>query len=343
MCIRTGPWKSRRLATVALLLLNFLGTALYPRVTPAETIKIGVVKLPNPVFIALDRGYFDAEGIQAEPVFFDVATPIAAAVVSGALDVGATGLSAGFYSLAGQGALRIISGGSSQAPTFQSFAYVVSNHAYGAGLKSLRDLPGHSVAISQFGTPVHYSLALLAEKYKFDLSSLRVLPLQTNPNQVSAVIGGSADAAIVPGSYVLPAIERGDVKLLGWVDDETPWQQGAIFTATRTADEKTALVNRFLVAYCKAARDYHDAFTDKDGKRRNSADAASVLDILAKYTGQSSKSVDAGIQYYDASGRLDVADVLHQIAWYKAQGMLKNDVDGNQVIDLRYVLRLDRN
>jgi hypothetical protein len=33
-----------------------------------------------------------------------------------------------------------------------------------------------------------------------------------------------------------------------------------------------------------------------------------------------------------------VADVLHQIAWFKEQGMLKLDGTGEEIIDKRYVV-----
>ena len=331
---------SRYVATLVASAIFLIAFAFAPSRAVAERIKVGVVKLANATYIALEKGYFAAEGLEVELVFFDVATPIAVGVVSGDLDFGATGLSAGFYNLAGQGALKIISGGSSIAPTFNDFAYVASNRAYAAGLKLVKDFPGHSVAISQFGTPVHYSLALLAEKYGLDLKSMRILPLQSNPNQVSALIGGSADAAVIPATYVLPAIQRGEVKLLGWVGDETPWQNGAVITATKTVNQRSDTVVRFLRAYRKAVRDYHDAFTGEDEKRKDGATAPAIFAILAKYTGQPVELIKLGIQYYDYDARLDVKDVLHQIAWYKSQGMLKEQVNGAELIDKRYVIAL---
>ena len=48
----------------------------------------------------------------------------------------------------------------------------------------------------------------------------------------------------------------------------------------------------------------------------------------------------AGIAYIDPQLRVNVADVKRQIAWYKAQGMLKGDVDSSTIIDQRYVVPL---
>ena len=44
--------------------------------------------------------------------------------------------------------------------------------------------------------------------------------------------------------------------------------------------------------------------------------------------------------YIDRESRLDFKDVLHQIAWYKSQNMLKDSVDSDAIIDKRYAVPL---
>ncbi len=76
--------------------------------------------------------------------------------------------------LAEQGALKIIGGQTREAPGFRANTVVASSKAWAAGLKSFKDLPGHSVAITQIGSSFHYDLALLSEKYGFDLKTVRM-------------------------------------------------------------------------------------------------------------------------------------------------------------------------
>ena len=107
-------------AAIATLVYAFaLGAA------DAETIKIGVTKLATcgPLAIARDKGYFAAEGLTPDFVFFDAQQPIAVAVASGDLDFGIAAPTAALYSLAGQGTLRIIGGGVSEAPTFHYLGF----------------------------------------------------------------------------------------------------------------------------------------------------------------------------------------------------------------------------
>ncbi len=311
-----------------------------PGAASAEHVKIGLQKVASPIYIAQEKGYFAAEGLEAELVYFEAGQPVAVAVVSGDIDFGIAGLTAGLYSLAEQGALKIIAGQTRETPGFHANTVVASTKAYAAGLTGVKELPGHSVAVTQIGSAFHYDLGLLAEKYGFDLKTIRIMPLQTNPNSVAAVSGGSVDAAISVVSYLAPALARGDVKLLAYIGDETPWQLAAAFTATRTANQRGDTVMRFLRAFRRATRDYHDAFTGPDGRRHDQATAPEILAIIAKYTGEPVARVEESVGFVDRDAAIDVRDVGHQVAWYKAQGLVKGALPGEALIDLRYATPL---
>jgi NitT/TauT family transport system substrate-binding protein len=308
----------------------------------AETIKVGLLKTvgSGPIFIAQEKGYFAAEGLEIEDVVFDSAEPIAVATVSGSIDIGATGLTAGFYTLAGQGALKMLASESFERAGFQGQAVLVSNHAWDGGLKVFTDLSGHSVAISQVGGAPHYSLGLLEEKFGVDAKTVRVLPLQSNANRIAAVTGGTADTAIIPVTYAMPSIQHGDAKLLGWVGDYTPWQVAAVFASTKATNERSDMLGRFLRASLRGVKDYCDAFIGPDSKLRFGPTAPEILTIIAKYTGQREADIKLGITYLDPQARIDVKDVGHQIAWFRAQGMVKGDFDANSIIDKRYAIPL---
>jgi NitT/TauT family transport system substrate-binding protein len=309
----------------------------------AATIKVGLVKTTagGAIYIAQERGYFAAAGCPADLVYFDSAQPVAVATVAGDIDFGVTGLTAGFFSLAGQGALRIIAGENQEVPGFQYLGHVVSNHAWDGGLKGFKDLPGHVFGVTQVGTTLIYSLALVADKYGFDFKSLRVVPLQSNGNVSSALAGGQIDAAVLPVSPVAKLIAHNSAHLLGWVGDETPGVQvSAVMAQTRTADDRRDEVACFLKAYREGTRDFHDAFTGPGETRRDGPGAADDLAIFAKYTGSPVAEVKLAIPYVEPQTRLNVQDVRRQIAWYKEQGMLKADVDTSRLIDMRYVVAM---
>jgi NitT/TauT family transport system substrate-binding protein len=308
----------------------------------AETIKIGTVKVPasGAVYIAQEKGYFAAEGVPAQLIYFESGQPIAVAATSGDIDFGATAISAGFYSLAGQGALRIIAAAAEDVPHFDSQAFLVSNGAYDAGFKSLKDFPGHSYALSQIGSSAQYALGLIADKYGFPVATVRILPMQSIGNAVTAVTGGRADITLNSATAELAAVKSGNARILAYLGDEKSYQFGVVFTATARANDHSDLVQRFLRAYRKGARDYHEAFTGPNGERKDGPTAPAILDILAKYVSVPRDRLAAAVSYIDADVRLDVADVLHQVAWYKSQKLLKPEIDGETLIDRRYVAPL---
>jgi NitT/TauT family transport system substrate-binding protein len=308
----------------------------------ADTIKIGLLKTAGnaAIFVAMEHGYFAAENLTPTLTFLDAAQALAVATVSGDIDFGSTALGASLYNLASQGALRVIAGQSADVPTFQNNTVIVSNRAYDAGLKTFRDLKGKSVAITTAGSSPQYSIVLLSEKYGFGLDTIRFLPLQTISNIASAVAGGQGDAGVTSASAMLPIVQRGEAHLLGFVGDETPFQLGAIFIATKTADARSDIVNRFLHAYRRGAREFHDAVTGPGEKRQDNPATPAMIDILAKYLGQTPEQIKPAISYVDGDGRLDAKDVQHQIDWYRGQGLVKGELKASDLIDSRYALLL---
>jgi NitT/TauT family transport system substrate-binding protein len=306
----------------------------------AEKLTIGVLRLASsgPVFIAVARGYFAAEGIDAELLFFDAAQPVAVATVAGDVEIGVTGLTAGFYNLAGKGALRIIGAQSREEPGYHLVAYLASNQAYAGGLTALKDLAGHSVAITQVGSTFHYSVGLLADKLGFPIAQVKLVPLQSMGTIAAAIKGNQVDAGLIPATVALPLVGEGGAHLLGWVGDETPWQLGAIFAAAATLRDRRPAVEAFLRAYRHGARDFHDAFLVKgaDGKPSPGADAEALLAIIAKATGQPAAQIRDGIPYVDPDSKLLTGDIYRQVAWYQSQGLVEKSVDAKSILDLSF-------
>ncbi|HVA14224.1 MAG TPA: ABC transporter substrate-binding protein [Stellaceae bacterium] len=310
----------------------------------AEALKIATVKSTavGALYIAVEKGYFAAVGIEPHFIYFDSPGAVPLAVVSGSADIGSTGVSAQLYALASRGALRIFAGQAREAKGFQVNAFILSNAAAAAGLTRLDELAGHSVAISLIGSPVHYAAAQVALKHGVALDRLRFLALQSNGNIVSAVTGGSADTGVIPATVMAPALARGDLKLLAWVGDEVQWQSSALIAAPRLLDDHSDLVKRFLIALRRGLHDYHDAFTAPDGTRRDGSAASAVLGIMAKYLGQTPDQLRLAIPYVDPDARLDFTDMKRQLAWFEAQNMLKGPVTLDQVIDRRFAVDVER-
>ncbi|HEY1504813.1 MAG TPA: ABC transporter substrate-binding protein [Stellaceae bacterium] len=329
---------SKTLSRTIVAVLIALGVAA-PQARALDKINVSAIKAATfgGVFIAQERGYFAKEGFDVSLVYFDASPPIAVATVSGSLDFGMAATAAGFFNLADK--LRIIGGFAREAAGFQGMTFVASLKGWNSGIHSLKDLGGHTISIGTVGSSPHCSLSLIEKKYGIDPTSIRLEPLQAATNQATAVAGGSVDAAVTMSTILMPGVQSGQTKLLGFVGDEVPWQLSSIFTTVKTADN-VPFVERFLRAYKKGAHDYIAAFVGPDGKRADQPTAPAVLEIISKYVGQSPEQVGKAIAYVDPDARLDVKDLQNQVDWYVSQGMLKTRIDVDTVTDKRYVVAL---
>jgi NitT/TauT family transport system substrate-binding protein len=295
----------------------------------------------GPSFIAKEKGFFAREGLDAQIVTFTSAQPIALAVASGDCDFAATAMTAAFFNLAGQGTLKIIAAGTWERRGFQSVGMVVSNQAYAKGLHSFKDLGGHSVAITQLGTPLQHFVLEIAEAYHIPETSLKFLPLQSNAVVASAITGGQADSAVQTVAPISAIIAKGDARLLGWINDVLPPHQGeAVFTAAETTKERPKEVKGFLAALRAGEAYFHDAFVGPDGQRHDGPHAQEVIAIAAKYLQQDEKTLRLGIPYFDPEARVSSPDIDRLSAWYLAQHMLKAPVHAKDIVDKRYAIEM---
>jgi len=302
--------------------------------------KVGVLRLSSsaPVFIAQDKGYFRDAGLDIDLKFFDAAQPIAVATTSGDIDFGITAFTAGLYNLAGKGTLKVIGGMSHERAGYPLIGYFASNKAYAAGLKTPRDLAGKRIAVTQVGSSFHYSLGLLADKYGFKLADIKVLPLQSLSNVTAALKGETVDAALLPISAARKLVDDGEVKQLGWVGDETPWQVGAVFASPKTLTNKP-LGTKLLAALERADREYHDVILAgvADGKAPINEKTKPLLEIIAKYTNLPLEQVVGNCAYIDPDGKLDVKNVANQIEWLQAQGFVDKGFGVDAILAKDYV------
>ncbi|MDE2198836.1 MAG: ABC transporter substrate-binding protein [Rhodospirillales bacterium] len=316
-----------------------------PRARAAQPVRLGLLHTlsPAPMYIAKERGYFAQGGLDVEFRFFAAAQPIAAAVVSGDVDIGITALTGGFYSLAQKSGLKVIGGGLHLDKHVKLIAVLASKKAYAAGLTSLDKLAGHSLGITQYGSSFHYMVWQLGAQFHFDPKTVTLRPLQGISNMVAAVSTGQVDATMAIASMAEAAAAKGDAHIIGWVDDTVPYQITALFTSAHMLTAQPAAVKAFCAGYKKGIADYREAFLrfDAAGKPVYDATTAAVLPMIEKYvfTGdpKAEAKIKAGIGWYDKAGALDVADLKRQVAWFEEQKLVKGRIDVASIVDTRFM------
>jgi len=333
-----------RRGIVAVLLACGLVCAAVPS-WAADPLRLGLLRTlsPAPFYIAQERGYFREVDIDLTFRFFEAAQPIAAAAVSGDIDIGVTALTGGFFNLAEKGTLKVIGGALHEERGYQGSAILASTKAYKAGLTSLDKLAGHSFAITQYGSSFHYMVGRIADAKGFDVKSVTLRPVQQISNMLAAVSSGQVDATIAIASQAKPLAAAGQAHILGWAGDIVPYQITAVFTTTAMISDKPDLLRRFATAYQRGVADYRHAFLRLDASGQPIVDAATeaALAPITAYvfTGdpEARRKILQGVGYYDEGGALDVADVIDQVKWFRAQGLVKGDADPATMIDTRFL------
>jgi len=331
------------LAALALLVL-----VASPPAVAQEKVTVGALRFVSSgaLFVAQEKGYFRAEGLEAELKFFDAAQPIAVAVVSGDIDLGSTAFTAGMFNLAGRGGIKIIAAQAREKRGYEGNAILASNAAFANGLRKLEDLPGRTLGITQVGSSFHYQIGQIAKLKGFDIKQIELKPLQSLSNMAAALKSGQIDAVIIAPHLAKALVASGDAKLLGWYSDLDEYQFGGLFASPKIIASRRTSVEKFVRAYQKGAADFAAAMLARDGGGKRLFDptvAAPIATMVGKYVYPSDPAADAIAKveastfYVDPQARLDVADLENQIAWYKSQGLVDAAVDPNAFIDLSFV------
>jgi NitT/TauT family transport system substrate-binding protein len=323
--------------------LQFVGAA-----SAQDKLNVGALRFVSngALFVALENGYFKEQGLDVDVKFFDAAQPIAVAVVSGDIDLGATAFTAGLYNLAGKGGLKVIAAQAREKKGYQGNAVLVSNAAWDKGFRKLDDFPGHSLGITQVGSSFHFQIGQIARIKGFDLKSVALKPLQSLGNMAAALKGAQVDALIIAPHIAKALIASGDGKLVGWYSELDEYQFGALFASPKAIDSRREVVEKFVRAYQRGAAEFNAALLTQDSSGKivlDSAKAAPIARAVGKYVYPSDPpaeavgKVEASTFYVDPQARLDVGDIYNQVAWLKEQGLVDRSVDPKSFIDLSFV------
>lgn len=179
-------WKSR-LALAAALAAGLMAAAAAPAFSQAKP-KIVIATGIDPSFahyvVAVKKGFFDKQGIDAELRSFDDGNVALDALLTGAADIGGTSELGGIVRIARGGKLYVTASGI-QHPDF--FGLV--------GKKTIQkpaDLEGKTVGVPR-GSGAHLFMAKYAAFHKIDMSKVTVRFLQA-PESVAALARGDIDA-----------------------------------------------------------------------------------------------------------------------------------------------------
>jgi NitT/TauT family transport system substrate-binding protein len=282
--------------------------------------------------IALERGYFQEQGLSVELVPFDNTARMTPSLATGDLDVGAGGVSAGLFNAIARGVpIRIVGPQAQHDPGASGVYFMVRADLIASGAFSdYPDLRGLRIAIPARGTAPDFAVGLALARAGLSPTDCELVELSF-PDMVPALANGAIDVAVQAEPAAAQAVNRGAAVKWRELADIRPGIQFTVVLYSPQFVEHPEAARRWMLAYLKGVRDYNDAFKHNRGR-------AEVVEILTRQTPVKSPALyeQMGFASIDPNGRVGRVSLAEQLDWYVAQGLVTQVIDLEQAIDLRF-------
>ena len=320
----------------AVAALALLGSACVPAPPPAppaltqvRIADLGIVT-QAPVYIAMDRGYFAAEGLAANLVPARTAAEIASLAATGQVDFGGTAPDPALFNALERGIdIKLLgSGGIFHQPLTGASGIVVRQDLLDAGRYAhLADLKGLTIAVSSIQSQFYveqilHHVGLSAADVQFTMLAL--------PEMTAALQGHAVDAAwlVEPLIGAMRAKHLGTQVASGF-DAMPGGVSWLVFSSPSPAGQTLEVQTRFMRAYLRGLRDFHHAFELKD------APTGPLLDALAAHSTLRDRAVLETVAMHpvDPNGRLELTSLAAYQAYYVANGQMQHALDLSRYVD----------
>ncbi len=298
---------------------------------PPLTIKVGHpgTFTAAAIFLAKQRGYFLAEGLEVGHEPFKVSADMVPAIATGEIHVAHGAINPALFNAVARGVnFTMVADGGSFQPGRASTSLVVRKELVDNGrYQRLEDLRGMTIGVPGPYTVNHFLLSLIAERHGFSLDDLNITPVPM-ADSLLALKNGSVDAYYdVEPSPTIAERDGFGVRVLT-SDQVFPGFQSSVLIYGPAMTERPEAAKRFMVGYLRGVRDFLDAFFA--GKDREQAIEAITREGIAAPR----DIVPGGI---DPNGRLSVASLEAILDWWQRMGALPTKPDVRAMTDEQYV------
>ncbi len=308
-----------------------------PEPPALEKVSIGAspVLSSSGIFIAIERGYFAEEGIEADTTTFaSSGAELLPSLVKGDLDVGGGNISAGLYNAFNDGhGLRIVADKGTVMKDCGYLALIAATqHVPDGDVSSFALKKGFKMGTTAPGVSQEIVTERWAQHYGLTLEDIELVHLPYS-GFLPALANGGLDATVQIEPHVAKAVAEGiAVRIAG---DELVYenqQSAAIFFSEKFITERPEVAQGWMNAYVRGLRDYNDAFFH-DHER------AEVVQLLTKWTKVKEtelydQMVPVGLK---PDGSLFVDSLTADAQWLTEHGYVKAPVDMGIVIDQSFV------
>jgi NitT/TauT family transport system substrate-binding protein len=272
--------------------------------------KLGYMKIVDntAMFMAVEQGFFTAEGLELEPVPMAGGALIVQGVTSGALQIGMSNVISLYQAHVEGFDLKLVAGGAThvKGPN-EDHALIVPQ---ASPLIRPKDLEGKALAVNTLNNIVHLMAMAWIDKNGADFSKVKFVELPF-PQMEAALVAGRVDAVSIHEPFATAALEKAATRVLAhpWGDVIPRFLIGGWFASGKWIHKNKEAVQAFVRAINRGI----DAVQ---------ADPAGARNVMAKWSGLSAELAgrigfpvfEAGLSEQDLQVTVDLTHKYKLIA-----------------------------
>lgn len=288
-------------------------------VLPGDTIKVGIIptSAAAPMYVAMEQGYFEDEGLKVEVQIAQNAAAVAPSVLNGQLQFGFAAASPFIGAVSKGLPLYAVANSSSNSLDGSDETGLMTSP--GSGIERPRDLEGRTVAVNGLAALPHVAAMEAIALDGGDPTKVTFVAMPF-PDMLGAMRQGRIEAAALAEPFYSQSVSAGDTQVTTLY--ATAFNPGSTttlyFTAAPFLEKNPAVVEGFQNAINRAIRDAAEQ-------------PELVRDVLVKYANMKPEVAESmGLPHY-AEGL--TPEGLEQISEVMAKyGLVSEPINGAEVV-----------
>jgi len=298
-----------------------------------QTIKVGIARSTSNAaeLMALKHGYFKEAGIKLDWDDIDTTANVIALLAQNRYQIIAGGISAGIFNALEKDLPITILSDRVSTPIGHN---LMIRPDLKDSVKSLKDLKGKVIASNGQGSVSTYEVGKMLEREGLTIADvdLKILPF---PQMGIAFRNKAIDAGIVIPPFVWQLQEQGLAIPFASVDElvqPQPMTIAVIMANSEWAKSNKDLVQRYMTAWLRGARDYCQAYHGASNRQE-------VIDELVSSKTEARREL---LEKYpwparSPNGKINVASMLDINAWYVQNKMSTMKFSAERVVDPSFI------
>lgn len=302
---------------------------------PAVKVNVGdgAANTSAAVYLAMDRGYYDQEGLRIETVAINGPTDVLPSLTSGQLDFAVGSASAALFNAVPRGlGIKQVTPVIVANKGYKAAALVVRKDLVDGGkYHSLGDLRSMKVGVLGRASTSEYlvQLALAQGGMTSNDVDWTVLP---QPDMITALSNKNIDAAWMIEPFISLAQGKGIGAPVAVAGDLSPGFLQAGYLASPKILGAADVVQRFVTATLRGERDYYDVEVGRSARE-------TLVQTLIKHTNAKDPAQYQSINLGGATpnGEFDLASLDQLQNFFIQAGVQTQKVDITQLVDQSFV------